>query len=54
MSSNYSVSLEKLVKDLSFEVVYTPKETSEIFIKSQDVNRPGLVLAGFEEYFDFL
>ena len=48
----YSVSLEKMINDLSFSVIYTPKDTSKIFITSQDVNRPGLMLAGFEEYFD--
>lgn len=50
--SKYSVSLKKVVNDLSFQVVYTPKNISDIYITSQDVNRPGLVLAGFEDYFD--
>ena len=50
--SKYSVSLEKVVKDLSFQVIYTPKDISEIFITAQDVNRPGLILTGFEDYFD--
>ncbi|MCQ2474647.1 MAG: HPr(Ser) kinase/phosphatase [Clostridia bacterium] len=50
--SNYSVSLEKVVSDLSFSVVYTPHELKDIFITSQDVNRPGLILTGFEEHFD--
>ena len=50
--SKYSVSLEKVVKDLSFNVIYTPKDISDIYITSQDVNRPGLILTGFENYFD--
>lgn len=50
--SKYSVSLEKVVNDLSFQVLYAPKELSDIYISSQDVNRPGLILAGFEEHFD--
>lgn len=50
--SNYSVSLEKVVSDLSFSVVYTPHELKDIFITSQDVNRPGLILSGFGEHFD--
>lgn len=50
--AEYSVSLKKMVKDLSFNVLYTPKDVSEIFISTQDVNRPGLMLAGFEDYFD--
>ena len=50
--SKYSVSLEKVVNDLSLQVVYTPKSISDIYITSQDVNRPGLILTGFEDYFD--
>ena len=48
----YSVSLKRMVKDLSFEVLFAPRDTSEILITTQDVNRPGLMLAGYEEYFD--
>ncbi len=48
----YSVSLEKVVKDLSFQVIYTPKDIADIYITAQDVNRPGLILTGFEDYFD--
>ncbi len=50
--SKYSVSLEKMLKELSLSVLYTPKDVSDIYISSQDVNRPGLMLAGYEEYFD--
>ena len=50
--SKYSVSLEKVVNDLSLQVVYTPKSISDIYITSQDVSRPGLILTGFEDYFD--
>ena len=50
--SKYSVSLEKVINDLSLNVIYTPKDTSDIYISSQDVNRPGLILTGFDNYFD--
>lgn len=50
--SKYSVSLEKVINDLALQVVYTPKSPADIYITSQDVNRPGLVFAGFEDYFD--
>ncbi|MGN1194593.1 MAG: HPr(Ser) kinase/phosphatase [Acutalibacteraceae bacterium] len=52
MSSKYSVSLEKLLKDNQFEKLYMPKEPEDILITSPDVNRPGLILSGFESYFD--
>ena len=48
----FSVKLSKLVKDLGLEVVYTPCAVEEIKIISADVNRPGLFLAGYHEYFD--
>lgn len=50
--TEYSVSLERMVRELSFTVLYSPRDISDIFITTQDVNRPGLMLAGFEEYFD--
>ena len=52
MASKYSVSLEKLLKDHPFEIIYLPKAAGEIFIYSPDVNRPGLMLAGYENFFD--
>ena len=52
MASKYSVSLEKLLKDHPFEVFYLPKAAGDIFIYSPDVNRPGLMLAGYENFFD--
>ena len=48
----FSVSLAKLVNDLGLEVVYTPCDVDKIRITSADVNRPGLLLAGYHEYFD--
>ena len=45
--SKYSVSIEKLVNDQSLKVIYTPKDIADLYITSQDVNRPGLMLAGF-------
>ncbi len=50
--SKYSVSLKKMIKDHGFEAIYLPKDASEIFITSPDVNRPGLIFAGYEEFFD--
>ena len=50
--SKYTVSLEKVLNDLSLQIIYTPKNPADIYITSQDVNRPGLVFAGFDDYFD--
>ncbi len=52
MASVYTVSFSKFLKDNQFEIIYLPKDPSEILIKSPDVNRPGLFLAGYENFFD--
>lgn len=52
MASKYSVSLDRLIKEFDFEVIYLPTDASELSVTSQDVNRPGLILAGRDDYFD--
>lgn len=53
MSGKYSVPLRKVINAHSFEIIYMPdKPDSELLISSQDVNRPGLLFAGYEKYFD--
>lgn len=52
MTTKYSVSLEKIIHDIGFEILYTPKSPADIYISSKDIIRPGLILAGYEDYFD--
>lgn len=52
MAENYSVSLEKIINHHSLELVYTPKPVSEISIITNEINRPGIVLTGYVDYFD--
>ncbi len=52
MEQTYSVSLEKIMKELSLEAVYLPQGSEQNPITSAEVNRPGLGLAGYFEYFD--
>ena len=52
MASKYSVSLKKIIDVHSFSVLYTPCDTSEIMISMQEVIRPGLILSGYDDYFD--
>ena len=40
------------MRDLNLEVVYMP-EKEEYFVESEDVNRTGLPLAGYFEYFPY-
>ena len=46
------VSISLLMRDLNLEVVYMP-EKEEYFVESEDVNRTGLPLAGYFEYFPY-
>lgn len=50
--NKYSVSLEKVIKDNKLETLYSPKSPADIYITSKDINRPGLILAGYEDYFE--
>ena len=52
MATAYEVTLEKIIKEFDLQVLVLPKPADEIFIRSADVNRPGLQLAGFFEVFD--
>ena len=52
MASKYSVSLAKLIKELSFETIFLPLAAEDIMISTPDVNRPGLILAGYDQFFD--
>ena len=52
MALEYSVSLQKIINNNALKVLYTPKSPEEIFIKTKEVNRPGLILAGYHDFFD--
>ena len=53
MAGKYTVTLSKVIKAHSLETIYMPdKPDNELVISSQDVNRPGLMFAGYEKYFD--
>ena len=52
MKKTFSVSLKKIIDNLNIGVVYCAADLNDIQIASADVNRPGLLLAGFSEYFD--
>ncbi|XAM53573.1 HPr kinase/phosphorylase [Terrisporobacter vanillatitrophus] len=46
------VSISQLIEDLNLEVVYMPKD-KEYYVELEDVNRTGLPLAGYFEYFPY-
>ena len=52
MSAKYFVSLDKVLKEFDYEVIYLPKDFKEHTICSPDVNRPGLLLVDRDAFFD--
>ena len=52
MRTNFTVSLEKIAKEFSLKTLTTPAPLSEIMITSNEINRPGLQMAGYYEFFD--
>lgn len=52
MLTAFSVSLKSIINELSLNPLYMPKNPENINISSSDVNRPGLELTGFLDYFD--
>ncbi len=52
MAEKFKVSLQKVINEFKLEVIYIHKDAEEIMIDENDVNRPGLQLMGFYEYFN--
>ncbi|MBO5505976.1 MAG: HPr(Ser) kinase/phosphatase [Clostridia bacterium] len=50
MQEKYTVKLTKIMNEFNLETLYLPEE--EVLIESADVNRPGLPISGFFEYYD--
>ncbi len=48
----FKVSLQKVIDEFKLEVIYIHKAAEELMIDENDVNRPGLQLMGFYEYFN--
>ncbi len=52
MASTPSISLGRIIDQFGLEVLYAPEGYRDRKITIEDVNRPGLQLAGFFDYFD--
>ena len=48
----YTVSLAAVIKDMALTVVSMPKAPEEILVSVPRINRPGLQLAGFFDYYE--
>ena len=52
MAAEFTVSLKKIIDELSLKSLYMPSDPEEVLISSIDINRPGLQLTGFFDFFD--
>ncbi len=52
MAAGYSVSLKKIIDDLSLIPLYMPEDASNIMITNNNISRPGLQLTGYFDFFD--
>lgn len=53
MSSNkYNIPLKKIIDEFKLEVIHSPRDPSDMIIEETEVNRPGLQLMDFYEYFN--
>ena len=52
MNTHYSVKLSQIIHTHNLNAIHLPRDAQEIEISTTEVNRPGLQLGGFFEYFD--
>ncbi|WP_294472750.1 HPr(Ser) kinase/phosphatase [uncultured Intestinimonas sp.] len=52
VEGRYSMKLGKLIKDFDLEVLRSVAHYEDVLVQREDVNRPGLQLVGFFDYFD--
>ena len=51
-NDEYSVSLSRVVKEQGLTVLHAARDFDSVRVRTADVNRPALQLAGFYDYFD--
>ncbi len=52
MKKQFTVSLARIMKEFSLETLYMPGNAEEMLIANTEINRPGLQLSGYFEYYD--
>ena len=48
----YSVELQKIISEFKLESIEMPDDPKNIYVQNCDINRPGLELGGYYEYYD--
>ena len=52
MKGPFSVTLKQIADEFALESIYMPVDAAQIQIYSSDINRPGLELSGFYDFFN--
>lgn len=52
MTEEYTLPLSRIIENQGLKELYLPREPENILISSRDVNRPGLELNGYVDFFD--
>jgi len=52
MKADFTVSLKKIIKEFSLKELYPIDNPDDIKVSTADINRPGLQMAGYYEFFD--
>lgn len=52
MSNNFSVSLTNIINSMGLNIAFMPNDPDKILISEKDINRLGLELTGFFDYFN--
>lgn len=50
--TKFTIPLSKVVDEFQFEKLYESHNFEDIIVESADVNRPGLLMMGYSDYFD--
>ncbi len=51
-NSEFKIALNKIIETFQLEKVYEADNIEKVYVSSSDLNRPGLQMAGFFDYFD--
>lgn len=52
MATEFSVSLKSIINELNLEIINMPSDPEKILLYDSELNRPGLQLADYFEFFD--
>ncbi len=52
MAEQYFITLKKIIEDFDLDIIHLSQPAEEVHIVTNEVNRPGIVLTGYTDYFD--